>query len=105
MQTNEAEKSGEKTNVLHRTVVAQKPPGEFVVVSTVDLGFGIERAAVVRAFDSMLGMGGGRYESMVFACDEAGKVISYSDLDCARTGHRGGVDEQHAAMVAKWSQS
>ena len=35
--------SDAKTNVLHRTVVTRKAPGEFVVVSTVDLEFGIER--------------------------------------------------------------
>jgi hypothetical protein len=93
--------SDEKSNVIHRAVVARQS-GEFVVVSTVDLRFGMERAELISAFDSMLGISGGRYESMVFACDATGKVTSYIDLDCARTDYRDGVEAQHVAMVAKW---
>lgn len=45
------------------------------------------------------------FESMVFDCDEAGKIANYGELDCDRYSTEAEALAGHAAMVEKWSHA
>lgn len=94
---------------VNRTTVA-RADGSWVCVSTVDM-YGrdadkmlVDGRTVSQVMQENLGY---RYETMVFPCDEFGKISSYIDLDGARTPFTDitAAHNQHAVMVAKWSGS
>ena len=87
------ETKSERDQVLKQEVVLTKA-GREVTVSTVDLG-----VLLVAGFREH----GGNIETMVFDSKD-GAVVSWSDLDCARSDDPAGWESQHNAMVAKWRE-
>ena len=45
------------------------------------------------------------WETMVFSCDEDGKVKNWSDLDCARYANKEDAAIGHAEIINKWIKS
>jgi hypothetical protein len=53
---------------------------------------------------SLATLGPRKFESMVFECDEAGKVTDWLELDCERHLTQAEAEAGHLQMVDKWSR-
>jgi hypothetical protein len=42
------------------------------------------------------------WETMIFPCDESGRVTSFLDVYCERYANRGEAVEGHARIAAEW---
>jgi hypothetical protein len=44
------------------------------------------------------------YETMVFTCDEHGKVTDWLELDCKRSSSPAAAAEAHLEIVSDWTE-